>query len=223
MNAPRSHLAITALAAALLVLQGCNALGFGGAMIESYKRNSTHPIDAEYTGLAGKKWAVVVSAPRSIQGEFPDAVPFITSKITERLVQQQDQVAAAGYIPAAAVLNYQYQHPRWRTMSYSDLAASLGVDRLIYIELDEYRLNEPGNQYLWSGIATGTLGVAEAESPVPDEFVYTKNIGVSFPDKSGMGQNDMSQREVNTVLAARFIDRASWLFYRHEEPYYPKY
>jgi hypothetical protein len=223
MNALRRHLGIAALAAAALALQACNILGFGGAMVENYKRNSTHPIDGEYNNFAGKKWCVVVAAPRSIQGEFPDAVPYITSKITERLVQQQDQLAAAGYIPAAAVLNYQYQHPRWVTMSYSDLAKNLGVDRIIYIELQEYRLNEPGNQYIWSGIATATIGVIEADGPIADEFAFSKNVSVTYPDKTGIGQNDMSQVEVNTVLATRFIERTAWTFYRHEEPWYPKY
>jgi hypothetical protein len=219
---PQSTL-IFALTAAALALQGCAIFGFGGAMVESYKRSSTHPIDAEYTGLAGKKWAVVVSAPRSIQGEFPDVVPYLTAKITERLVKQQDGVGADGYIPATTVLNYQYQHPRWVTLSYSELARSLGVDRVIYIEVQEYRLNEPGNQYIWSGVATGTLGIAESDGPLADEFSYTKTIRVTFPDKTGMGQNDLSQTQVNTILASRFIDRAAWLFYRHEEPYYPKY
>jgi hypothetical protein len=217
------RLALFALLLAALTLPGCAIAGFGGAMLESYRRSSTRPIDPEYTGLAGKNWAVVVSAPRSIQGEFPDTVAYLTSKITERLVQQQDHVAGAGYIPAPTVLNYQYQHPRWVTMSYSDLAKALGVDRLIYVEIQEYRLNDPGNQYIWAGIATGILGVAEADGPAGDEFAYTKTISVKFPDKTGMGQNDFSHAEVNTVLASRFVDRASWLFYRHEEPYYPKY
>jgi hypothetical protein len=220
---PRRPALAGLLLVAAITLPGCTVLGFGGAMIESYRRNSTRPIEPEYTGLAAKKWAVVVSAPRSIQGEFPDLIPYLTSKITERLVQQQDSVAASGYVPAPVILNYQYQHPRWVTVSYSDLAKDLGVDRLICIEIQEYRLNEPGNQYIWTGIATGTLGVAELDSPAADEFSYSKTISVRFPDKTGMGQTDYSRAEVNTVLASRFIDRASWIFYHHEEPYYPKY
>ena len=223
MNPLQRHFAIAALIVGALALQGCAVVGLGGAMIDSYKRSSTHAVEPEYTNLAGRKWAVIVAAPRSVQGQFPDVVPFLTSRITERLVQQQDAIAAAGYVPANAVLNYQYQHPRWITMSYTDLANALGVDRLIYIEIQEYRLNETGNQYIWSGLATGTLGVVELGGPVADEFAYSKTIRVAFPDKSGMGQNDLSQAEVNTVLATRFIDRASWLFYNHQEPYYPKY
>jgi hypothetical protein len=89
--------------------------------------------------------------------------------------------------------------------------------------LVEYRLNEPGNQYLWSGLATGTLDVYEADSPAPDEPAFQKPIRVAFPDKNGLGPNDIPRAGVATELGRRFVDRATWLFFKHEEPYYPKY
>jgi hypothetical protein len=217
------RLAPALLLAMLIGASGCAIAGFGGAMVESYRRSSTRAVESEYRELAGRNWAVVVAADRAIQGEFPDIVPYLTAKITERLVQQQDEVGAQGYVPADRVLLFQYQNPRWVAMPYSELARALKVDRLIFVELQEYRLNEPGNQYIWSGLATGTVGVVEADGPLPDEFSFSKTISVSFPDKAGVGQNDMSNPVVATALASRFVDRASWLFYTHQEPYYPKY
>ena len=123
----------------LLPLQGCAALGFGGAMIESYRRNSTRAVESEYDGLAGKNFAVVVCADRAIQGEYPDIVVFLTAKSTERLVQHQDVVevetkrssggddsaiGAAGYVKPEDVLKYQYEHPAWIAMPKGELAAA---------------------------------------------------------------------------------------------------
>lgn len=202
---------------------GCAIVGMGGAMIDSYRRQSTRTIEAEYLGLQGQRWAVVVSANRIIQSDYPQVVPYLSSKITERLLEQQDQLAATGYIPAETVLAFQYENPRWVAMPRGELARQLGVDRLIMVELLEYRLHDPGNQYLWAGVATGTLGIIEADSPVPDEFAFERAIQVSFPDKSSFGPGDIPAQAVATALAGRFVDRTSWLFYRHEEPYYPKY
>jgi hypothetical protein len=207
----------------MLPIQGCTALGFGGAMIESYRRNSTKAVEGEYKGLTGKNWAVVVSADRAIQGEYPDIVVFLTSKLTERLVSQQDQIGAAGFIPADAVLKYQYNSPRWVAMPRGELAKALKVDRLIILELREYRLNEPGNQYLWAGLATGIVEVYESDSPAPDEPAFQKTIRVSFPDKDALGPGDIPRSAVATELGRRFMERSSWFFYKHQEPYYPKY
>jgi hypothetical protein len=204
---------------------GCQVLGFGGAMAESYKRNSTHEIAPEYKGLEGKRWAVVVSADRIIQADFPDIVPLMTTSIVNRLSapEQQKTIAAAGYIPAASVLRFQYENPGWMTLPHGELAKRLKVDRLIVVDLIEYRLNEPGNQYLWAGLATGQVGVAEADGKVPDEFSFEKSIRVSFPDKEMMGPQDLPAAAVATTLVNRFVERAAWLFYTHQEPYYPKY
>jgi hypothetical protein len=219
---------IGALAWAALLLgaaSGCQVLGFGGAMVESYKRNSTHEIAAEYKGLEGKRWAVVVSADRVIQADFPDIVPLMTSNIVKRLTapEQQNLIAAAGYIPADRVIQFQYENPGWATLTHSELAKRLKVDRLIVVDLIEYRLNEPGNQYLWDGLATGQVGVVEADGKAPDEFSFEKPIRVSFPDKEMMGPQDLPSGAIATTLVNRFVDRTVWCFYAHQEPYYPKY
>ncbi|MFN0133002.1 MAG: hypothetical protein ACKVW3_10830 [Phycisphaerales bacterium] len=204
-----------------LAASGCNILGFGGAMVESYRRSSTHLVKATYTGLAGKSWAVIVSADRSLMGENPDLVIWTTTKMTERLVQSQKLIAASGFVPAERVLRFQYDNPGWAAKTHGELLKALQCDRLIYVEITEYRLREPGNQYLWDGEATGTVSVYEAEAS--DEAAFDKALQVKFPDKQGYGPNDYPQRAVATILSTRFIDRATWLFYDHQEPYYPDY
>jgi hypothetical protein len=209
----------------LLALSGCQVLGFGGAMIESYKRTTTRTVAGEYKGLEGKRWAVVVSADRVIQADYPDIVPLITSEITGRLADraQQQKIGAAGYIPADRVLRFQYENPGWVSVPRGELAKRLGVDRLIVVELIDYRLTEPGNRYLWAGEATGTLGVVEADGPAPDEVAFEKPIRVTFPDKQAIGPQDLPGPAVATTLVKRFVDRCAWLFYTHEEPYESKY
>jgi hypothetical protein len=164
-------------------------------------------------------------ADRYIQGDYPQIVPYLTSRITEQLASPaaQQKVAAKGYIPAAPLLNWLYEHPRWTAMSHSSLARELGVDRLIVVELLEYRLNEPGNQYVWAGEATGTIGVCEIDGAAPDEYAFQKPLKITYPDKEGYGPDKLPSEAVATELARRFAERCAWLFYAHEEPYYPKY
>jgi hypothetical protein len=210
-----------ALAAALLVLaalglSGCAAAALAGMMAQSAQETGTRTVEAEYTGLVGKSYAVVVSADRSIEASYPGVVAMLTQKINERL---RDSAGATGWIATEDLLGYLYNNPRWVARPRSELAAELGVDRLIVVDLQEFHLYDPGNQYLWDGVAQGRVAVVEADSPVPDSYAYDTMVTVRFPDKSGSGPLEMPQALVSSSLILRFAVRASWTFYKHDEPY----
>lgn len=211
-------LAVLPLIIALVLSQGCQLVG---VVAERYKQTSTHEVKAEYTGIKGKTFAVVVSADRSVQASHPGLVDILITRITAML---REHAAARGVVPAPQVLRYMYDHPSWPTHSMSQLASDLGgVERLIFIDLSEFRLYDVGNRYEWDGVAAGTVSVVEADSVTPDSFAFERNISVSFPDKKGTGPQDFDDRMMRSSLVQRFSDRAAWLFYDHQEPYYPKY
>ena len=213
-------LCAAALCAAVVVSSGCNIVSVFGYMEESRRRSSTQEVKAEYDGLVDKTFAVVVMADRIIQSDQPEAVAKLTFDISERL---RAESGAIGYIAAPAVLQFQFNNPRWVVMNYGELAKALNVQRLVVIDLNEYRLNEPGNKYLWAGVASGTISVIEADGPLPDEPIYRKQVKVRFPDKDGFGPADLPMAAVNTELARRFATRAAWALYTHQEPYYPDF
>jgi hypothetical protein len=205
----------------LFGLAGCQVVG--GA-IENYKRDSTHEVKAEYRGLEGKTFAVVVVADRAIQSDHPTLVDHLTQKITERLSAGTITPFARGYVPAADVLRYVYDNPAWTTRPMTEVARGLGgVERIVYVELAEYQLREPGNSYEWDGLASGTVSVLEMDGPTPDQYAFQKAVAVRFPDGKGYGPDQMSASTVMTELARRFVDRATWAMYDHQEPYYPDY
>uniref|UniRef100_A0A0C1R7F5 Lipoprotein n=1 Tax=Tolypothrix bouteillei VB521301 TaxID=1479485 RepID=A0A0C1R7F5_9CYAN len=221
---PATLLATLLLAGLVLTLGGCNIVGgLAGGMAASYERTGTRVVEAEYTRLAGEEWAVIVSADLGIQGEYPDLTLYLTAQVTKRLAENNQTIAAKGYVPADRLLTHLYDNPRWVTKPRGELAKSLGVTRLVWIEVLDYRLNDPGNQYLWAGEASGTVSVIEADSPAPDEAAYSKSIRVRFPDSKGITQAELTREAVMTALAQRFVDRASWLLYTHEEPNAIKY
>jgi len=144
----------------------------------------------------------------------------MTAQISARLVEH---AGASGFVPPVALLDYQYRNPAWVTKSYERIATDLGVERLIWVDIYEYRLNEPGNAYLWEGVAAASVGVIEADSGLVEDFMYQKELNVGFPDDKGYGPVDLDERLVQAELNRRFVDRVTWLFYDHQEPYYPDY
>lgn len=213
--------ALAALCGAALVSgAGCEIVAVAGVMAESYKESSTRTVHADYTGLEDKTFMVLVAADRTVQASHPDLVARLTMLISNRLAQN---AGASGYVPPAVVLEYQYNNPRWVAMGYEDIAEEFGVDRIVFVDLYEYRLHEPGNSYLWAGVAAATVGVVESDGPLASEFTYTSDVSVSFPDADGYGPADISEQLVQGELVRRFVDRAVWPFYEHQEPYYPDY
>ncbi|TVQ30408.1 MAG: hypothetical protein EA376_13165 [Phycisphaeraceae bacterium] len=200
-----------------LAAPGCQ---LAGGMLASYERTGSHSVKAEYTGLEGKRFAVLVAADRMIQANHPQLVAQVTTAVTARLVTE---IEHGGFVPPQAILQFQYDRPRWTAMGYSDLAAELGVERLVFVDLYEFRLNEPGNMYLWDGLAAAMVGVVETDGFMADEFIYTKEISVGFPDGQGFGPQEFTAPQISAVLRSRLVDRASWLFYDHKEPNDKKY
>jgi hypothetical protein len=106
----------------------------------------------------------------------------------------------------------------------SELGKGLGnVERLVYVELNEYRLHDPGNPYEWDGVAAATISVLELDGATPDDFAFEKPITVKFPGKKGVDSSQLSSGAVTSALSLRLVDRLTWLFYDHQEPYYPEY
>jgi hypothetical protein len=204
----------------MLLGGGC---GLVGGMIENYRKDSTRSTPAMYEGLAGKNYAVLVHAERSINAEYPELTMFVTRAITDRLSMSTNVPKAAGFVRADDVMRYQLRKTDWAAKPLPQLADELGADRVIIVDIFEFRLNEPGNRYEWSGVAAATVQVIEADGVLPEEYAFERNIEVKFPDQKGHGPDSIAQQVVQSALAARLIDRVSWLFYVHEEPYYPTY
>lgn len=199
---------------------GCAIIGFGAMAYDEFRKSGTHIEKASYTGLADKNFAVLVSADRMIQANYPEVVPQMATGISSRLAEH---VKAAGYVPGERMLSYQYNNPAWSSKSYGEIAAELGVDRLVIVDIQEFRLNDPGNRYIWDGVAAATVGVVEADGPFPDDLIHEHFVHVTFPDTGGYGPEDYSRVEMLSVLKSRFVNRATWPFYDAEVPNDPKY
>lgn len=205
-------LSALALAAAI---PGCELLGVIGT---AYEESADHLVRAQYEGLKGKTYAVLVVSDRGIEADFPGITAEITTRINDRLADPKNAVGATGHIASKDLLKYLFNHPDSTIKPGGKLAEELGVDRIIRVDLYEFRVNDAGNQYVWDGAAAATVGVIERESITPDEYAFRSTHRVGFPDKSGITQTDISGQVVMSALVKRITDRVTWLFHDHQEP-----
>jgi len=204
-------LACAALLFALVVLSASCQLA--GGMAESFERTKIVEVPAVYYGLNDKRIAVMVDAPLDIQYEHPNAVPSLTELITLRI---SSHCKSSKLLPTRAVLGYQNQNVYWPTMDYHQLAKELGVERIVIIDLIEYRLFSPGNSYYWDGRIVSDINIFEAESPDSTSFGFTHRLTTTFPPVEAVSRSQATQQQVEFGLQQDFSQRASWLFYDHK-------
>lgn len=219
-NALGRAAAAAALAGVLIFGSGCQVVALAGIMADTAKRTGDVEVPADYTGLTGKSYAVVVSADRVIQSEHAGIVAHLTDRINTTLAAE---AGASAHIPTASLLRVLYNKPQWAAMSRHDVAEMLGVERLVVVDLTEFRLTEPGNRYLWDGAATAYVEVYESDGPAPEEPMYERSIRVGFPDHGGVLREELPESAVSSALSKRLTDRVAWLFYDHKEPYTIEY
>jgi hypothetical protein len=194
---------------------GCAVAGIAAVAGKAIEDAGTRTVEAEYTGLTGKSFAVVVAADRIIQTDYPGAADYIAIEVSRML---HDNAGASAFIPPGDVLTYLARNPGWQGKPLEELGADLGVQRLVYIDLYEYRLHEPGNAYEWDGVAAGRIAVVEIDSPAAGAYAFDRVVQVRFPGRLGVDRDTMSRQMVNTGLAQRFVNRSAWLLFTHEEP-----
>lgn len=209
------------LSLCLLLLPGCQ---IAGIVAENERREVPRDIKAEFRGMEGKSFAVIVAADRFTQAEHPQLIDYLTNKITDRLAAPTNDPVAGGVVPASDVLRYIYNNPAWTAKPLAEVAKGLGSpDRLVMVEVGEFRLHEPGNQYEWSGTASGTVAIVDTASANPEQYAFQKTVSVTFPDSKGYGPEQMSESQVMSALGLRFVDRSVWPMVDHKEMYYIKY
>ncbi len=206
--------ALSVCAGALLVSGGCNIIGILGPISRAAHEAGSTTYPAEYDGLTGKTFAVVVQADTVLRMNQPNLVSVLTNAATRTLATN---VLHAGYVPGARVLEFQFSTPRWSTWEPLRLADELTVDRLIVIDLVEYRTHEAGNAQIWDGRAVVRVEVYESEYE-SNEPAFVSEIRVKYPDGTGFSRQEIPGRQVEANLQQRLIDRCCWLMYEHTLP-----
>lgn len=199
-----------------LVMSGCNIVGFFGAIEAERRRTGTIKVDAQYTGLEGQSVAVIVDASRDLQA---DGRGLIQAVLTEVIARLEANGKTKSIVPALQIERVLYDEPDLLGRTYDEIARRFGVDRLVVIQLEEFRLAEPGNLYVWAGLAAAELLVVEADSYIEDDVRFQAYVTVKYPTKDNTTIDDMPADAVALELLRRFANRTSWFFYRHDERY----
>jgi len=205
-------------AAGFLANGGCAIGGAIGAMAQEHEYQKLIEVPAKYNDLQNKSVAVVVQADLATLYEHPELSANISGVVANGI---------AVHVPGARVLSpqfvavWQQRTPNAIAMPYGEMASQLGVDRVVLIDIYEYRLNPPGNRYQWEGVCAAHVGIIERDAIDPDSFADTFDVISEFPNVAMLTREEASEDQIRLGLTVEFTRQVNWLFYDHVEPKYP--
>ena len=197
------------MVAGMLTLPGCEAFNRFPGEAEIIE------VQAKYLGLNDKTVAVVVSVSDHTNFNYPEARQRITGEVTRRI---KVGVPGVTVTEPYKILKWQDDNPYWSTRPPSAMIEQLDVDRLVLVEIGQYRTHEPGDKYVLRGVITANINIVEAEAPDPDNYgaSYSKSVMYPRAQDSTIGRAAMSEDKIEIQAQAWFCEETAGLFYDHE-------
>ncbi len=192
---------------------GCNLLGFAAHVVTGGDSGKTVTVAAEYRGLEHRTVAVLVSADEYTFFEYPDASEAVCRQASAGLAAN---VPGIELVDPLQISRFQQENPFWNTLRFTELLKRLQVDRIIYVDLVQYALHEPGNVHLWRGSMVTNVAVAASDAPNADNFVYKKTLQIRFPEADSIGLLNANQQTIRLGMLRDFSRELVDLFRDHE-------
>jgi len=210
-----SRLAWPAILLGLLAtLPGCDMLGFGAQIFNG--DDARAQVEAQYTDLEKQRVAVMVAASDDTLFHHPRARPAMTSTISRQIAKN---VKGVSLMNPKKIIDYQVENPYWHTLPYSKVMEVIEVDRLIVIDIVDYRTHQAGNRHIYRGLISANVGVLEAEAKNPDNFAFRTQVRAQYPRTadSKVGAVNADEQTIELGVIKRFTAKAAGLFYEHKE------
>jgi len=206
--------------AAALLANGCAPINMVGGMAQNFEYQKKIEVPALYTDLANRECAILVDMSMGLMYEQPYLAGQLALGVGNAI---HKNVEGCSVLNPEHALAWQYRTSNWSLLPYGDVAEALDVERLIIIDIYEYRLNPPGNRYEWEGVAAANVRVVEADenSFDPDTPAEEYNVIARFPDDQAVVAFNTPRDRIEAGLLLKFVQQVSWLFYDHIEPKYP--
>lgn len=172
-------------------------------------------VKGQYMDLANRSVAVVVSMSDYTEFKHTEAKQIIAQDIARRI---QANVPGATLTSPEAIVAWQKENPYWATRPPSMLIKQLKVERLVLVEIGEYRTHEPGDKHVLRGVISASVNVVEAEAEDPDNFgaSFNKNVMYPEPGESKIGRVGDDEKLIELRTQIRFCETTAGLFYDHQ-------
>jgi len=141
-------------------------------------------VPARYPGLQGQSVGVMVWANRPVRIDFPNVQLDVAAGVQSKLQQAinlPEMRGATFPVRPQSIIRYQQDYPQIEAMPIAEVAPKLGVQRLIYIEVQDLRTRSQMSINLYRGYMMGSVKVIEVAEGVGRIAYEETSIVATFP------------------------------------------
>ena len=166
----------------LLALASCQYFAAAAAVTPQYE-------SARYKGLAHQTVGIMVWADRGILIDWPTIQQDLAGSVQNKLKlsmkeDKPDELKGTAFpVEVASIVRYQRDHPEIEAQDITDVAPKLGVSRLIYIEVSDFRTRSTQAVELFRGSIDATVKIIEVQNGTA-KIGYQEEVNAVFPKKS---------------------------------------
>lgn len=200
-------------------LSGCTILGVAAQALPP------KTITAAYKGLAGQSVAIIVWADDTgVQIDWPnvqlDVAQAVQSKlkVAQSSAKPKELLKTTFPVSPESVVRLQQDNPALAADSVEEVAARLGVSRVIYIEIQNLQTRSDESDDLFRGSVSGAVKVVEVSGGKGHIAFTDDNIRAVFPKNSpAEGMPNHNDYEMYRGVLDAFTTNVATLFFPHEE------
>ncbi len=208
------------LAVLAMALAGCNILGAVAA-----KTLPPPTIRPKYTDFKGRTVATMVWADTGVEIDFPRIQVDIGTALQKKLAdaakadRKQKQLQGITFpYPAASVVRFQQEHPEIEGQPAVEVAPRLGVERLIYIEVERFQTRADTAVELYLGTLTANVKVIEVADGKATVAFEEGGVGAQFPPKApAEGVQNVGDLRIYRGLVDEFTTQVAKRFVSYQE------
>jgi hypothetical protein len=177
----------------------------------AFEQNSGKKVLATYTGMDDKSVAIVTDVDPATALEYVSARAEIGAFVTAQFQQNMPKVKLLRY---QDVIRWQDDTLQWQGLREKEIGKHFSVDRVLYIELLDYRTREPGATNLLRGRIHALARVFEVETPGPSA-VWEKEFDVFWPPLEPQDVLHSNDTAVRKRVLEYFSEDLVGQFYDH--------
>jgi len=201
---------VLALSATLLLCTGLSACNVAGYVAHSMQQDVPKEVKAKYTGLENKRVAVMVQSSSFVYSMSPQGPDKVGYGIGAKM---QANIEGVTVIPKDIVDTYKRKNRGWIAYEPARVMKDLGVDRVVLVDLYEYRTHEPGNPHIKMGIMASNVSVLSLEEYDPNTIAFSTDVRTQWPKDTKVGAVTLDDAKVEQVTLNYFLREAAGLFY----------
>ncbi len=194
-----------------LLLSGCVVSSYVGELLNPEGLEDVAALSRE---LDNQHVAVMIRTTPDILYTHPSSPEAVGTSIAALL---DTNVEGITVIRPQDVLAYQTENPGWDAMFHRDLLEGLNVDRIVLVDLYEYRLHEPGNPHLILGYAAADVFVLSSDATDVEEYVFQNHSAGQWPPNTEIGSPTVDRDLAQRNLLGTFALEVAGMFYDHQK------